>query len=182
MFRKTKLLTVALVAAASVVGSTPTHANHGAGSSPVLGYISIQQLGTQLTPSHTLYGVLANAALWTCSGGVVLGGFYEVTCAPVSNAVNLVWHCDVLHADIALLTPQAAGHTSMDCNSDGVPEAQTVYLNGGPNYDFVWASSPMAVTKFTCRVDAKKNGVLIPAVKDFRAGCGDPGVVRLNTH
>lgn len=181
MFQKAKLVAVALVAAAGVVSSAPAHANHGTGSSPVVGYIYIQQIGTQLTPSHQVYGVLANPALWTCTGGMA-GVAYEVTCIPTPNLVNLVWHCDVLHADIAVLTAQSAGHTAMDCNGDGTYEAETSYLNGGPNYDFVWASSQMAVSKFVCRVDAKKNSVLVPAVKDFRGGCGDPGLVRLHTH
>ncbi len=181
MFHKAKLVAAALVAAASVTASAPADANHGVGSSPVVGYISIQQIGNQLTPSHQVYGVLANASLWTCAGGAV-GIAYEVTCTPTSNAVNLVWHCDVLHADIVLMTVPAAGHTSLDCNGDGIYEAETSYLNGGPNSDFVWATSPMAVSTFTCRVDAKKNGVLVPAVKDFRGGCGDPGILRLHTH
>jgi len=181
MFRKSKLVAATLVAAASLAASAPAHANHGTGSSPVVGYIYIQQIGAQLTPSYTLYGALANPALWTCAGGMV-GVGYEVTCSPSSSLVNLAWHCDVLHADITLLSAQAAGHTSLDCNGDANYEAQTVYLNGGPNYDFVWAASPIAVSKFTCRVDAKKNGVVVPAVKDFRGGCGDPGIVRFDTH
>lgn len=181
MFRNAKLVAAALVAAASVTASAPVHADHGLGSSAVVGYIYIQQIGNQLTPSHQLYGVLADTNLWTCVGGMV-GVGYEVTCTPTPNVINLVWHCNVLHADIAVLTPQAAGHTAMDCDSNGTYEAQTSYLNGGPNYDFVWAASNMAVSKFTCRVDAKKNSLLVPAVKDFRAGCGDPGLVKLNTH
>ena len=182
MFRKAKLVAAALVAAASVTASAPAHANHGTGSSPVVGYIYIQQIGAQATPSHQVYGVLANPSLWTCTAGMV-GVGYEVSCVPTSNALNLVWHCDALHADIAVLTPvTSAGHTAMDCNGDGTPEAQTQYLGGGPNYDFKWALSQIPVSKFTCRVDALKNGIVVPAVPDFRGGCGDPGLVRLHTH
>ena len=181
MFGKAKYVAAALVAAATVVAATPAHANHGLGSSPVVGYIYIEQIGAQAAPSYTLYGALGDTNLWKCTSGMNGVGF-EVTCTPKDNAVNLVWHCDVLHADIALLSAQAAGHTALDCNSDGIYEAETTYYNGGPNYDFVWAQSTMAVTKFTCRVDAKKNGVLIPAIKDFRAGCGDPGLIKLHTH
>lgn len=181
MLRRSRLLAAALVAVASLSASAPAQANHGTASSPVVGYIYIQQTGNQLTPSYSLSGALADSRLWKCSSAMNGVGF-EVTCTPADNLVNLVWHCDVLHADLALLSAQAAGHTSLDCNGDSTPEAQTVFLNGGPNYDFVWASSQMSVTKFVCRVDAKRNGVLVPAVKDFRAGCGDPGIVRLHTH
>src|SRR3712207_2715733 len=181
MFRRTMLAAAALLAVASTTAA-PAHANHGTGSSPVVGYIYITYntaLG-QTAPSYQLFGALAAPALWTCSDNLSSGYPavpYAVTCVPTSTAVNLAWHCDVLHADIAGLSPTASAHTSLDCNGDGTPEAQTVYV-AGVLYDFVWATNTMPVSKFVCTVDGKKFGVTGAATPDYRAGCGDPGVVR----
>ena len=182
MIRKAKLLAAAVVALSTVASASPAQANHGIGSSPVLGYIQITHIAPATAPSFTPLGVLANAALWNCAGAVNPTD-YTVTCTWVGgNPLNLVWHCDVLHADANPLTPTAAVHTEMDCGDGGAPEAQTAYLTGGPQYDWAWALSSMAVTKFICKVDAKKFGVNTAATPNYRAGCGDPGLIKLHEH
>lgn len=139
-------------------------------TSAVVGYIRIIRTGTPVLPTTTyaLFGALADPTQWTCSGG---GGTtsYTVTCLPNVLPVNVSYTCQVLHADIAATTVGASGKTAMDCNSDGVPEAQTGQKFGPAGYDFVWATSTMAVTAFTCTLDL--------AVPDVTAGCGDPGTV-----
>lgn len=180
MIRKTKLIAAALVALGSVAASSPAQANHGTGSSPVVGYIYITQIGTAPVPTYQLFGALGNSMLWTCVPASTATS-YSVSCVPASNAVNLVWHCDVLHADIAILSAGGAGHTSLDCDGLNPPEAQTAYLTGGPAYDWAWAASTMPVKKFTCTVDARKLGVVTAPIPDFRAGCGDPGLVKVYT-
>ena len=139
-------------------------------TSAVVGYIRIIRTGTFALPTTTyaLFGALADPNQWTCSGG---GGTssYTVTCLPNVLPVNVSYTCQVLHADISATTVGSSGKTSMDCNSDGVPEAQTGQKFGPGGYDFVWATSTMPVTAFTCTLDL--------AVPDVTSGCGDPGTV-----
>ncbi|HVF04970.1 MAG TPA: hypothetical protein VNA20_09030 [Frankiaceae bacterium] len=184
MIRTSRLAGAAIgaVLSAIVVAPAPATANHGGPSSPVVGYIQILAAAPTAAnpspvPTYALFGALANPALWTCSNPSVVP--YVVTCTPASTAVNLVWHCDVLHADIHGLSPNTNARTSLDCNGDNAYEAQTAWILG-PLYSFDWAASTMTVTSFSCRVDGGPNNPL--ATPAYRAGCGDPGIVRFHEH
>ncbi|HVF06745.1 MAG TPA: hypothetical protein VNA20_18055 [Frankiaceae bacterium] len=138
--------------------------------SAVVGYIRIVRDGSAAQPTTTWVasGALSDPNQWSCTGS---GGStsYTVTCTPLVLPVDVNYTCDVLHADIYATTAGASGRTSMDCNSDGIPEAQTGQQFGPGGYDFVWAASTMPVTAFTCTLDL--------AVPTVTAGCGDPGLV-----
>ena len=180
MLRRTTLATLALTAAA-FAAPAPTWANHGPVSGAVVGYVQITYITAlgQTAPSFTAYGVLATPA-WSCTDNLTSGypaAPYAVTCVP-TGPVDLSYHCDVLHADIHGLSLTAKARTSLDCDGVAGPEAQTAYI-GGTVYDFDWAASSTSVTKFTCTVDGNQ----VPAASpDYRAGCGDPGTVRLHQH
>lgn len=176
MIRTKSLAAAAAGALASVLAlaPAPAHANHNGPSSPVVGYIQIIHNAPN-APTYALFGDLATPN-WSCGWSSTAPGPTAVTCNPTSLLPALVFHCDVLHADIQGLSMTARARTSMDCNGDNVWEAQTAFI-GGPVYDFVWAQSTATVTSFTCRVDGNQ----IPApTPSYRAGCGDPGLVHLH--
>jgi hypothetical protein len=139
-------------------------------NSAVVGYIQIVRDGTIANPTTTwaLFGALADPNEWSCSGGGGASSF-SVTCTPVTLPLNVSYTCQVLHADVNAVTVGASGRTIMDCNSDGVPEAQTGQKIGPAGYDTVWAVSTTSVTSFTCTMDL--------AAPLTRSGCGDPGLV-----
>lgn len=144
----------------------------GAGArSAVVGYVFIEYLASQgqLAPSFTPTGALADPNLWTCSDNAPAVP-YTVTCTPQPSTL-LTWSCDVLHADITTLSAGSRARTSLDCDGGGA-EAQTGIVIG-TGHDFQWAVNA-PVTAFTCTVD----GGSLPAVPDYYAGCGDPGLVR----
>lgn len=146
--------------------------------SPVVGYVHITTLASTV-PVVSLSGDLANPLNWTCTVPATFNPAlpYSVTCTPSQN-VNLIFECSVLHADITTHDPQAVARTSMDCNGDTVPEAQSsAYGNLPPNnHGFQWAPSNTLVTQFVCTVD---NGAGLGAVPRWTAGCGDPGAPHL---
>ena len=135
--------------------------------SAVVGYIRITWTALN-GPSYRLSGALQDGNQWSCVGG---GGTtsYTVTCSPVRLPVGVKYTCDVLHADIATSSAAGTGRTSLDCDSDGVPEAQTRQVFGTGGRDFRWAVDTRPVTRFTCTVDL--------VVPDLTSGCGDPGLV-----
>ncbi len=141
------------------------------GRSAVVGYIFVQASG-DAAPTYTLAGALGDSSLWTCTGGGT-SAKYAVTCLPASTAVELTWHCDVLHADVTTSSAQGLAHTSLDCDSDGVPEAQTATVSGFPGHDSKWSVDTRLVTAFTCRIDGGGED----ARPDWTGGCGDPGLV-----
>jgi hypothetical protein len=151
-----------------VVGGPGGGGGRGArGRSAVVGYIQIfstDEAGT----GHALLGGLSDPHQWACSGGGS-GSSYSVTCKAVALPVVMDYHCDVLHADASPLSETGAARTSMDCDSDGVPEVQTALAQGMAGYEFKWSVDTRLVTEFTCTVDS-----IVPNV---RAGCGDPGLV-----
>lgn len=148
----------------------------GGGRSAVVGYISVVWLRSQgqPTPTYTLSGALAVPETWRCSSADA-GSSFSVTCVPASTAVELTWHCDVLHADVSTSSAEAAARTSLDCDSDGAPEAQTATATGIGGHDSKWSVDTRIVSAFTCTID-NPNGSATP---DYIAGCGDPGLVGL---
>jgi len=135
------------------------------GRSAVVGYISVSWVGTT-TPSYTLAGALADPNEWRCSdnGGTTT---YSVTCVPVPLVLPMEYHCDVLHADASGASAQSSVHTALDCDSDGVAEAETDTVTG-VGWDNDWAVDTRLVTAFTCTVVSRP---------DSHGGCGDPGLV-----
>jgi hypothetical protein len=140
------------------------------GRSGVVGYITIQSQGTA-TPTYTLMGALADEALWVCSGAGDVTR-YAVTCLPASTAVDLVWHCDVLHADVTGMSDGSRAHTALDCDSDGAPEAETKTVTN-VDHDSKFAADTRVVSAFTCTID----GGADVAIANYAGGCGDPGYV-----
>lgn len=134
--------------------------------SAVVGYIQIARTTAGGT-SHEVFGALKDPTQWSCSGGGTLS--YTVTCTPLPSTVTINYRCDVLNIHVSAVTPGSSGRTSMDCNSDGVPEAQTGQVFGPGGYDTVSNISGVPVTRFTCTLDL--------GVPDVYATCGDPGLV-----
>lgn len=143
---------------------------------PVVGYIEIVS-NAPLPPIVTLHGELANPALFSCTtpAQYLPAQPFSVTCTPQQN-VNLVWDCQVLHADIQTTSAGGVGRTTMDCDNNAVAEAQTAAVSGSTGYDFQWAVQSTLVTTLVCTVD---NGLNLGPVPNWRAGCGDPGVPHL---
>lgn len=143
-----------------------------AGNSSVVGAIDITWQEIVVVngggPTYTLYGALADANQWSCGEGPATATSYSVVCTPQTLPVNVSYTCQVLHADIMGFAVTSAGRTTMDCNGDGVPEAQTDTISG-TGFDNTWAVSTMPVTTFTCIVD-----LVVPSIS---ARCGDPGIV-----
>jgi hypothetical protein len=140
------------------------------GRAGVVGYITIQSQG-EAEPTWTLIGALADPSLWVCTGGGDVTR-YVVTCLPASTAVNLTWHCDVLHADVTGMSDVSRAHTALDCDSDGVPESETKTVTG-VDHDSKFAADTRVVSAFTCTVDGGGD----VAVAGYTGGCGDPGYV-----
>jgi len=141
------------------------------GRSAVVGYIFVQASGDAV-PTYTLAGALGNSDLWVCRGGGTSAS-YTVTCVPASTAVELTWHCDVLHADVSTTSDAGLARTTLDCDSDGVGEAQTATVSGFVGHDSKWSVDTRLVTAFTCTID----GGGTDAHADWTGGCGDPGLV-----
>jgi hypothetical protein len=141
------------------------------GRSAVVGYIFVQASGDAV-PTYTLAGALGDADLWACHGGGTSAS-YTVSCVPASAAVELTWHCDVLHADVSTTSAAGLARTTLDCDSDGVGEAQTATVSGLPGHDSKWSVDTRLVTAFTCTID----GGGADAHADWTGGCGDPGLV-----
>lgn len=143
-----------------------------AGNSSVVGAIDITWQDVVAVngggPTYTLYGALADPNQWSCAEGPATATSYSVVCAPQTLPVDVSYTCQVLHADIFGLGATSAGRTTMDCDGDGVPEAQTDAISG-TNFDSTWAVSTAAVSTFTCVVDG-----VTPSIS---ARCGDPGLV-----
>ena len=139
------------------------------GRSAVVGFVSMQYNQTlDAAPRYHLVGALADPNQWTCAGSGD-GATYSVTCLPVSLAVPMSYHCDVLHADIYTSSQDGSGRTTLDCDSDGVGEAQTDVVTGVGGNDHTWAVDTRHVTAFTCTIDSGR--------PDWSGGCGDPGLV-----
>lgn len=166
--------TVATVEAATGVnaGNLPnTVVAGGRGRSAVVGAIIITSTaGTTgaTTPDYRLIGALADPTQWTCRGGGTTA-YYRVTCVPQPLPVSVQYHCDVLHADGVAPFAGSSVRSTMDCDSDGQPEAQTDVVTGPAGWDTELAIDMRAVTAFTCIAD---NGA-----GDWTARCGDPGYV-----
>ena len=122
-------------------------------------------------PTYTLYGALADPNQWACGATNATATSYTVACTPQTLPVNVSYTCQVLHADIMGMGAAAAGRTTMDCNGDGVPEAQTDQI-AGTAWDNTWAVSTMPVSVFTCTVD-----LVVPSIS---SRCGDPGLVTVS--
>ena len=147
------------------IGGTTITTRPTTARSAVVGYIRIVWTAAG-GPSYWLSGALQDGNQWSCVGGGG-GASYSVTCSPVRLPVGVRYTCDVLHADIATTSASGAGQTSLDCDSDGVPEARTRYVVGSGR-DFRWAVDTRPVTRFTCTVDL--------VVPNITSGCGDPGL------
>jgi hypothetical protein len=143
------------------------------GSAAVLGYIAIHHMGSQGLPlSYELVGALASPDLFSCSASTLPGGAFQVSCTPQATT-GVTWRCDVLHADASTASSNGRVRTSLDCNGDASPEAQTSVVTGAGGHDTKWAPTNVVVTEFSCTVD----GGSLPTSPDFGAGCGDPGAV-----
>lgn len=152
----------AVTGAIGGVTAQPTSAR-----SAVVGYIRIVWTA-QGGASYWLSGALQDGNQWSCVGDGDTSS-YTVTCSPVRLPVGVRYTCDVLHADIATTSAAGSGRTSLDCDSDGIPEARTRHVAGSGGRDFRWAVDTRPVTKFTCTVDL--------VVPNITSGCGDPGLV-----
>lgn len=137
------------------------------GTSPVVGYIAIESSETVgLAPTWQVWGQLADPTQWACAGSGTAASF-SVRCVPTVSVLPVAYKCDVLHADISTASPTSSGRTSLDCDSDGTPEAATDVVSG-INGASVWSVDGRGVSAFTCTIDH--------AAGDWRGGCGDPGV------
>jgi hypothetical protein len=136
------------------------------GRSAVVGYTVITANGDS-TPTYSLLGALSDPALWTCSGAGT-SATYTVTCLPASAAVDLHWHCDVLHTDASTTSDAGQARATLDCDGDGTPEAQTDVAHAFDSKN-KWSVDTRLVTAFTCTVDL--------GVPNWTGGCGDPGLV-----
>lgn len=141
--------------------------------SAVVGYISIVHTAGTGAPTYTVHGDLAGPQ-WSCSA--TSAAPFTVTCTPTSAVPRVDYACAVLHADVQGLSATAQARTAMDCDGDGFYEAQTEQIEG-VDYDNGWATTDATVTSFRCVVAG--SGLSPAATPDFRAGCGDPGAVRL---
>ena len=140
------------------------------GRSAVVGAIVVTSTAatTGAQPEHRMIGALADPTQWTCTGGGTTA-LYRVTCVPRQLPVPVAYHCDVLHADALVPLAGSSARTSMDCDSDGQPEARTALVTGPNGWDTDLAVDTRAVTAFTCVVDS--------GAGDYTARCGDPGYV-----
>lgn len=140
------------------------------GRSAVVGYITItyNTATGDDGPSYGLHGALSDPAQWSCAGAGT-GASYTVTCLPVALVLPMTYHCDVLHADASTLDDTGSARASLDCDNDGVAEAETQTVTGAFGHDSKWSVDTRAVTAFRCTVDN--------AAPSYVVGCGDPGLV-----
>jgi hypothetical protein len=138
---------------------------------PVVGGIQITRTTAETNPVVVLHGNLANPALFYCP---VLGldptAPYTVTCWRNPSA-PAPFSCGVLYADAFSASPDGRVRASMDCDSDGTPEARTFVVEGTGGNDREWAVPSVPVVAFSCTADDGAGG---PLRADSNAFCGSP--------
>lgn len=117
------------------------------------------------------FGVLDNAALWTCSVPTYTPATpFTVTCTPVSSTVP--WTCaSVITGTLVMGTGVA--RTSLDCDGSSPPESQTATVTNTTMWDYDAANTTLAATTFSCTLD---DGGTSGPTGDFAGFCADPGL------